>query len=184
MSSSRGLQRSGRARSLARSFWFLVLGFLTMGSKSYRDLVVWQKAVAVVTDVYRLTETFPSSELYGLTSQVRRAAVSVAANIAEGQGRNSTKDFLKFLSNARGSLYEVETHMVIARNLGYVAGGNAESICAKFDEVERLLAGLIRALAVRASDEERPPDEVSVEEMMTASSKNKKLKTKNLSAHA
>ena len=76
-------------------------------SNSYRDLIAWQKAVVAVTKLYRATEAFPKHELYGLTSQVRRAAVSVVSNIAEGQGRNTPKDFQHFLGNAKGSLLEL-----------------------------------------------------------------------------
>ena len=78
--------------------------------RSYRDLVAWQKAMALVTNVYRYTEPFPKAEIYGLASQLRRAAVSIPSNIAEGQGRASTGEFKQFLGHARGSLLEVETH--------------------------------------------------------------------------
>ncbi len=76
---------------------------------SYRDLIVWQKAIAMVTDIYRATQNFPRQETYGLTSQIRRSAVSVASNIAEGQGRLSRREFRQFLGVARGSLVEMET---------------------------------------------------------------------------
>ncbi len=89
--------------------------------RSYRDLVVWQKAIALVTDVYRCTRTFPKEEIYGLSAQLRRAAVSVPSNIAEGQGRVSTGEFRQFLGHARGSLLEVETQLEIARNLEYLS---------------------------------------------------------------
>jgi four helix bundle protein len=85
---------------------------------SYRDLVAWQKAMAFVTNIYKVSEIFPKHEIYGLTSQIRRAAVSVPSNIAEGQGRSFDKEFSKFLSNAQGSLMEVETQLQIAVNLG------------------------------------------------------------------
>ena len=80
-----------------------------MGIKSYRDLVVWQKAMELVTDVYELTKSFPKEELYGLTSQIRRSAVSVPSNIAEGYGRNSTQDYIRFLQIACGLLYKTQT---------------------------------------------------------------------------
>ncbi len=89
-------------------------------AESFRELIAWQKAMALVTDVYRETEAFPSREIYGLTNQVRRAAVSVASNIAEGKGRLSKKEFVQFLANARGSLCEVQTQLEIAKNLGYL----------------------------------------------------------------
>ena len=88
---------------------------------SYKDLIVWQKAVAMVTDVYRATQSFPKDETYGLSSQLRRSAVSVASNIAEGQGRLSKREFRQFLSQAHGSLIEMETQVVIGANLGYVS---------------------------------------------------------------
>src|SRR5882672_2214534 len=93
---------------------------LEMGH-SYKDLMVWQKAVAMVTDVYRATQTFPREEVYGLTSQMRRSAVSVASNIAEGQGRVTKRDFRHLLGQARGSLIEMETQVLIVRNLGYIS---------------------------------------------------------------
>jgi four helix bundle protein len=87
---------------------------------SYQDLEVWKKAMELVTDIYKITQTFPKEELYGLTNQLRRASVSVPANIAEGWGRGTTKGYIQFLRIARGSLLEVETLMTISYNLGYV----------------------------------------------------------------
>ena len=115
-------------------------------SNSYRDLIAWQKALALVTHVYRWTEAFPKSELYGLTNQMRRAAVSVVANIAEGQGRGSRPQFQQFLNNAKGSLVELETHFYIAKNLGYFSSDLAESAFQMADEVSRLVNGLLRSL--------------------------------------
>ncbi len=91
-----------------------------MQLKHYQQLIVWQKAIALVTEVYRVSSKFPRDEIYGLTSQVRRAAVSVPSNIAEGQGRATKGEFIQFLCHARGSLYELETQIVIGKNLGYV----------------------------------------------------------------
>src|SRR5258708_31871305 len=85
---------------------------------SYRALIVWQKAIAMVTDIYRATQNFPRQEIYGLTSQLRRSAVSVASNIAEGQGRLSRREFRPFLGVARGSLIEMETQAVVVENIG------------------------------------------------------------------
>lgn len=111
----------------------------------YKDLIVWQKAMVLVTQVYRVTRTFPRDERYGLTSQVRRAAVSIPSNIAEGQGRMSQGEFRQFLGHAKGSLHELETQLLIAQNLGYLADdallGNHLS------EVGRLLNGLINSLS-------------------------------------
>jgi four helix bundle protein len=87
---------------------------------SYKDLIEWRKAMELVTEIYRATREFPRDELYGLTNQLRRAAVSVPSNIAEGQARFSRKEFRHFLSHARGSLVEIETQLTIAQNLGYL----------------------------------------------------------------
>ena len=83
--------------------------------------MVWQKAIALVTDIYRLTQGFPREELYGFTSQIRRAAVSIPSNIAEGQGRLTRGEFRQFLGQARGSYAELETQLIIAKNLGYLS---------------------------------------------------------------
>jgi len=116
--------------------------------RSYRDLVVWRKAMTLVTDVYRNTQTFPRAEVYGLTAQLRRAAVSVPSNIAEGQGRSSTGEFKQFLGNARGSLLELETQILIAQNLGYFSREESELLLSRSDEVGRILGGLMKSLPV------------------------------------
>jgi four helix bundle protein len=85
--------------------------------KSYKELKVWQKAVDLVTAVYSISRSFPRTEMYGLTSQVRRASVSIPSNIAEGWGRNSAKEYIQFLTTARGSLLELETQLLISCNL-------------------------------------------------------------------
>jgi four helix bundle protein len=87
---------------------------------SYRDLIVWQKAIDLTVICYRVSQEFPKTEIYGLTSQLRRASVSVAANIAEGYGRGSRKEYLQFLSIEQGSLKETEIHIIIAERLSYV----------------------------------------------------------------
>jgi four helix bundle protein len=110
--------------------------------KGHRDLQVWQKSVEFVTDIYRETATFPRSEMYGLTNQVRRAAVSVPSNIAEGCGRSSKKEFAQFLCHARGSLLEVETQLEIAKNLGYLSDKSANELLSKTNEIGRMLNGL------------------------------------------
>jgi four helix bundle protein len=110
--------------------------------KGHRDLQVWQKSMHFVTDIYRETATFPRSEVYGLTNQVRRAAVSVPSNIAEGCGRSSKKEFAHFLCNARGSLLEVETQLEIAKNLGYLPEKNASELLSRTNEIGRMLNGL------------------------------------------
>jgi len=111
--------------------------------KSYRDLLVWQKGIVLVTEVYAVSAKFPKAETYGLTDQMRRAAVSIPANIAEGYGRQSTQDYLRFLQIARGSLYELQTHLEIARRLGYVDKSSSEKTESAAGEIERMLSSLI-----------------------------------------
>ena len=110
---------------------------------SYRDLKVWQKAIELVDEVYRGTQSFPTDERYGLTSQLRRAAVSVPSNIAEGKGHNSDKELVVFLHHARGSVFEVETQLVLAARLGYLSEKNREKLEGLAGEVARMLNGLI-----------------------------------------
>ena len=117
-----------------------------MAIKSYRDLIVWQKAMDLVEDVYKKTKGFPREEGYGLTSQLRRAVVSVPSNIAEGQGRTSTKEFLHHLSIGYGSLCEVETQILIAHRLGYLEKRELESLDEMTSEVGRLINGLSNKL--------------------------------------
>jgi len=113
---------------------------------SYRDLVVWQKAMALVSAVYKLTRAFPNSERFGLTSQIQRAAVSIPSNIAEGQGRLATKEFRQFLGIARGSLKELETHLLISIDLAYASPENVDPCLGLTDEIGRMLNALIKAL--------------------------------------
>jgi len=113
---------------------------------SFKELRAWQRAVEMTTAIYALTATYPSSEKFGLTNQLRRAAVSVASNIAEGYGRTTRGEYLQFLGHARGSNCEVETQLVIAANLGFGAQADmrrAEALCA---DVSRLIGALMRSL--------------------------------------
>ena len=112
-------------------------------AQSFRDLIAWQKAMAFVTDVYRVTEAFPDREIYGLTNQVRRAAVSVPSNIAEGKGRLSKKEFVQFLAKARGSLLEAQTQLEIGYNLGFLPKEAFEGLDRKASEAGRIINGLI-----------------------------------------
>lgn len=116
------------------------------GVRSYRDLVAWQKAMTLVWDVYRCTRSFPQSEIYGLTAQLRRAAISVPSNIAEGQGRASTGEFKQFLGHARGSLLEIETQLLIARELNYVQPEGCAVLLEECSEVGKVLNGLVASL--------------------------------------
>ncbi len=120
--------------------------------KSYRDLVVWQKGMALAASCYRLTRGFPREEMYGLTSQIRRAAASIPANIAEGQGREQTGSFIQFLRVSLGSLKELETHLLLAEEVEVVAKGGATAILAQCDELGRMLRSLIRSLESRLND--------------------------------
>jgi four helix bundle protein len=113
---------------------------------SYRDLVAWQKAMLLVTKVYRLSESFPKNEMYGLTSQMRRAAISVPSNIAEGQGRSFDREFSRFLSIALGSLMELETQLQIAVNLGYVSQTQTNQLLQDSAEIGRIVNGLIGSI--------------------------------------
>jgi four helix bundle protein len=119
---------------------------------SYRDLRVWQQSMDLAEEIYRLTERFPKHELYGLTSQLRRASVSVASNIAEGKGRQTDKDFVNFLYHARGSLLEVETQIQLARRLKYITVKDEGNILERTKGVGQQLAGLIHALSGSHAD--------------------------------
>jgi four helix bundle protein len=115
-------------------------------SGSYRDIKAWQKAIELVVEVYSCTGCFPREEVYGLANQLRRAAVSVASNIAEGKGRSTDKEFLLFLHHARGSVFEVETQLTIAGRLGYVTEAEARRMGTSAGEIARMLNGLIKAI--------------------------------------
>ena len=118
-----------------------------MSVRHYSDLIAWQKSMDLVVLVYRATERFPSIERFGLSNQLRRAAVSVPSNIAEGQGRYTTRDFLRFLSIAYGSLQEVETQLVIAIRLGYLDEASRPSLFDQTREVARPINGLKNSLS-------------------------------------
>jgi four helix bundle protein len=114
--------------------------------ESFRDLAVWQRAVAMSLEVYKLTSAFPDSERFGLTNQLRRAAVSVASNVAEGYGRSTKGEYIQFLGHARGSNSEIETQLVIAKALGFgskQALQKAEESC---NEVGRMLSAMMKSL--------------------------------------
>lgn len=114
--------------------------------ESYRNLIAWQKAMRLVSEIYDVTRAFPRDELYGLTNQLRRAAVSVPSNIAEGQARFSRKEFHHFLSLARGSLVEIETQLQIAENLCYLSTVEGGRLLAEAAELGRVLNGLIASV--------------------------------------
>ena len=114
--------------------------------RSYRDLVVWQRAMDLAVATYTLSRQYPRDELFGLTSQTRRAAGSIAANIAEGYGRSTKPAYLNFLRIAQGSLKELETHLILAERVGTVPAGATESLLDQADEVGRMLRSLISKL--------------------------------------
>ena len=112
----------------------------------YRELIAWQRSMRLVKRVYELSSDFPKDERYGLTSQIRRAAVSVPSNIAEGQGRDSTREFIHHLSMAYGSLMEVETQILIGLDLGYLDKGIVSDFMKQSAETGRIINGLMRSL--------------------------------------
>lgn len=114
--------------------------------QSYKELLVWQGAMDLASATYRTTRLFPKEEMYGLISQLRRSAVSVPSNIAEGQGRATTGEFLQFLGHARGSLFELETQFILANDLGYIETADQTMITQKITRVAQLLNGLISSL--------------------------------------
>ncbi|MFZ3210238.1 MAG: four helix bundle protein [Terriglobales bacterium] len=122
-------------------------------ARSYRDLLVWQKAKGLAVEIYRHTERFPSSETYGLRNQLRRAGVSVASNIAEGQGRLTKGEFRQFLGHARGSVLEIDTQLAIAFELGYLNKTQYELLEQKAYEVLGLLNRLLTSLCARRDSE-------------------------------
>jgi four helix bundle protein len=126
----------------------------TMAVQHYRELKVWQAAMDLAVQCYQATRGFPKDEMFGMTSQIRRAAASIPANIAEGQGRRHTKEFLNFLGTARGSLTELETHLLLSQRVNLLKDKDAAPLLSLADEVGRMLSGLRRSLERRlASDE-------------------------------
>jgi len=127
--------------------------------RTYRDLSVWQRAMDLVVLAYQLGKRLPKEELYGLISQIRRAATSIPANIAEGQGRRYTAEFLNFLGIANGSLMELETHIIASQRLGFVNDADVKESLEVAAHVGRMLAGLMRRLEERSprTRNHRPP---------------------------
>lgn len=117
----------------------------------YQDLEVWQAAMDLAEECYQGTRAFPKEEMFGMTSQIRRAAASIPANIAEGHGRATTKDFLNFLSIARGSLTELETHLLLAHRVGVLPQSKRDQLLQLTDRTSRMLSGLRKALLRKLS---------------------------------
>lgn len=111
---------------------------------THKDLEVWQKAIAFVTDIYTQTANFPKEEMYGLVSQVRRSAVSVPSNIAEGAARQSNKEYIQFLYIALGSLMELDTQLIIAKNINFISEESLIELQLKMEEIGKMLNGLIK----------------------------------------
>ncbi|HET6176526.1 MAG TPA: four helix bundle protein [Candidatus Sulfotelmatobacter sp.] len=120
-------------------------------SGTYSDLEVWQAAMELVVGIYRLTRLFAKEEMYGLASQMRRAAVSVPSNITEGKGRSSDKELIQFLRHARGLLFEVQTQVTLAERLGYGAKADCDSMNRKVVRIGQMLNGLIRSVRPRSA---------------------------------
>jgi len=125
--------------------------------RSYRDLLIWQKGMALAKQVYAMTRAFPADERFGLTAQMRRAAVSVPSNVAEGQARHGGKEFVHFLSHAEGSLAELDTQLMLAVDLGCCRSCEAEESAATVAELQTMIASLRRKLSARqAASGEQP----------------------------
>ncbi|MGI9650026.1 four helix bundle protein [Chryseobacterium sp. RLHN22] len=113
---------------------------------NFKELLVWQKSISFVTEIYQLTNVFPKDEMYGLTSQIRRASISIPSNIAEGNSRRSVADYLQFLKIARGSSAEIETQLIIAKNLKFLSEENYLKLNQDITEISIMLNGLINSL--------------------------------------
>ena len=113
------------------------------GIRTYRDLLVWQKAVELVTLIYKRTRSFPEDEKYGLVSQIRRATISIPSNIAEGYGRMHTNEYVRYLQISIGSIFELQTQLIISKNLGYISEQAYTELDDKTKEIERMLSSLI-----------------------------------------
>ena len=125
----------------------MAIGVATV--KDYKELEGWQKAVNLATALYEVISGFPDTERFGLTAQIRRSAASVPANIAEGWGRGSTREYVQFLLIARGSLLELETHLIIAHKLGYMIREQSDSVQKQLESISKMLNRLIAALRSR-----------------------------------
>jgi len=128
----------------------LVVSYSAM-AQHYKDLIAWRKAMDLVSAIYDVTDTFPKRETYSLTDQIRRAAVSIPSNIAEGQAHYSNREFLHFLRHSRGSLAELETQLLIAQRRNYLSEPKATELLKQADELSRILSGLINSLKERES---------------------------------
>ncbi len=117
-----------------------------MLKKPHKKLDVWQKSLVLVQRIYELTRSFPKIEIYGLTNQMRRAVISIPANISEGAARQTKKEFIHFLHMAQGSLSELDTHLEISEKLGYLNEANTEGLSLLMNDIDKMLTGLIKSL--------------------------------------
>ncbi|MCS7216038.1 MAG: four helix bundle protein [Thermodesulfovibrio sp.] len=117
-----------------------------MKIQSYQDLQVWKKGIELTEKIYQVCKSFPQEEKYALTSQIQKSAISIPANIAEGWGRNSKKEYIQFLSIARGSVYELETHLIIAQKIGYIQEALLKELLQMTESLGKMLLSLIRSL--------------------------------------
>lgn len=134
---------------MARGGWRDKTRRHTITLKHYRELEVWQLAMDVAQECYRVTKAFPREELFGMISQIRRAAAAIPANIAEGQSRDHTKEFLHHLSIARGSLMELETHLILSQRVNLLSQADIENLLQMTDRISRMMSGLRRSLQKR-----------------------------------
>jgi four helix bundle protein len=114
--------------------------------ETHKNLLVWQKSIAFVTTIYNLTKTFPKEELYCIVSQIRRAAISIPSNMAEGCARRNTKEYTQFLYISLGSAAELETQLIISSNLRYIDENHRQSLIKDLEEIIRMITGLIKSL--------------------------------------
>ncbi|RIH64104.1 four helix bundle protein [Mariniphaga sediminis] len=112
----------------------------------FKELKVWQKAIQLVTKIYSRTSNFPKEEMYGIVSQIRRCAVSIPSNIAEGAGRGGKKEFSHFLDIARGSSFELETQLIISKELGFLNQFNFDNLYSELDEIQKMITGLQKSM--------------------------------------
>ncbi|MBN2275634.1 MAG: four helix bundle protein [Bacteroidales bacterium] len=117
--------------------------------ETHKSLIVWQKSISFVITIYNLTKSFPRNEMYGIVSQIRRAAVSIPSNIAEGCARRNTREYIQFLYVSLGSAAEIETHLIISSNLNFIIKGETERLHNELEEILRMLTGLIKSLSNR-----------------------------------
>src|SRR4051795_8853101 len=137
---------SSRPWTVVRGPWTVRKESDRMAVQTFRDLEVWQLAMDLAAECYRITKTFPRDELFGMTSQIRRSAASIPANIAEGQGRQHTKEFLNHLSIARGSLMELQTHLFLAHRVGLLSENNLAPLLTPCERVSQMISRLRQAL--------------------------------------